>query len=137
MKEESGKIYYVDVNADGTITYPKSELLQIDVGDTIVFHLRSGLAITRNARLRINLPTMKESNPKYINAQALRTLKRPSSKIINEALLRELALIEPKKNVFGGIDFQVLFKFPGSFFFQIEYYDTKLKLISIFIVLIF
>lgn len=131
MEKDIGTVYYAEVNAEGLIEYPNTEVLQIFVGDTIVFHIKLGLPIAREARLRINLPFFEEERLKYVNSQTFRTYKRLPSKIsMNETLQRVLAQIEPKPSPFGGLDFEVVFKHAGSFFYQIEYYDVKLKMTS-------
>ncbi len=135
----SGTTYLAELNDEGLMNYPKENLLQITVGDTIVFHIKPGSPISKNAYLRINLPQISSDNLYHKTAAFMESLrKRPSSPKLTESAAEDekdpgLACIEPTERAFGDLEFEVHFKYPGSFFYQIEYLDQNLNIRSNFV----
>eukprot|EP01022_Parablepharisma_sp_SALTPOND_P008156 TRINITY_DN135298_c0_g1_i1.p1 TRINITY_DN135298_c0_g1~~TRINITY_DN135298_c0_g1_i1.p1 ORF type:complete len:1666 (-),score=190.28 TRINITY_DN135298_c0_g1_i1:86-5026(-) len=130
-RHQEGVVYYVELNDDGSISYPKENILQIMVGDHIVFHINAGSPISLKPYLRINQPQLGEDKLYHKSAITLNTLKkRPSMEKLQDKVEQALARIEPTVKPLGGIEFEVEFTHPGSFFYQIEYFDTKLKMFN-------
>jgi hypothetical protein len=123
-----GIVYCADLNNQGRVDYPRSEVLQINAGDTIVFRLPPASPISNRAHMRINLPDTKADKLSYHSSQSLPTLKKtPSAVKLNAIADIKLASLEPVKTPLGGLEFPVLFKYPGSFFYQIEYFDEHVN----------
>ncbi len=135
MKHEanSGLTYYAELNDEGLIDYPKENLLQINVGDSIIFHINAGAAIGKRARLRINMPELGKDNLYYKSTTSMHTLrKRPSVPKLNlmHAEERGLTRVQSRTRPFVGTEFEVHFKYPGSFFYQIEFFDPAINMMS-------
>ncbi len=134
MKEEAeneGTTYYAELNDEGLTSYPRENLLQIMVGDHVVFHISAGSPIATKAHLRINMPQLGEDKHYHKSSVTMNTLKKhPSAKLQQEADEQALVRIEPVVRPFGGIEFEAHFAQPGSFFYQIEYFDTALNMFS-------
>jgi hypothetical protein len=96
--------YYAELNDEGLIEYSPEKLLQILVGDTVIFHINAGSPIANKSHLRINMPEQKEDNLFHKSTTTLRPLrKRPSIFNINETVEKSLARIEPTERPFGGV----------------------------------
>lgn len=127
IKPSKGITYYAELNDDGLMTYPKEHIFQIMADDKIIFHINSGSPIGRKSFLRINQARLGEDNLYHKSAITLNTLKkRPSLAKMVDLSEQDLARIEPKIMPFGGIEFEVEFPHPGSYFYQIEYFDSNL-----------
>jgi len=129
--------YFTELNDDGLVNYPNENVLQVNVGDTIIFHIKPGSKISNHPTLHINLPQITSENL-YLKAvefkESLR--KRPSAPKLADSQQDEdepaAINIEPKISTFGLNEFEVKFDYPGSFFYQIEYFDEKINTMSIF-----
>lgn len=128
MEANIGAVYYGEINSSGIIDYPKHEVLQIMVGDTIIFHINGGSPFSFNTKLLINFPRIEGGSLKYSLLNPHKAKIKQANNNNKENIV--LTVISPKQNQFGALDFEVQFQYPGSFFYQLEYFDTKLNEIS-------
>lgn len=129
MREENrSSAFIADLNKDGQIDYPKNEINQIFAGDSIILCLNTIFPISHKAHLVINLPKEDTGKPSYLNSSPISNLdNHEEHKITKDSFLAEIKPIRPS---FGKIQFEIFFKYPGNFFYQIVYYDSNLKSFS-------
>ena len=123
MKEaEPVKSFYAALNKFGVIEYPvKTEILQIASGDTVLFHLNDCSVLGTDLEMILNLPITKYEKLHY-------PINNPLEHC--EELISNLTKIKAKPSLSEGIGifFEVVFTYPGSFFFQLSYPDVTSKL---------
>lgn len=118
MKSEPGSaLYCATLNSEGLIEYPRTEeLLQISAGDTLLLKLPKDLPIANHALVRLNLPSIRNDQLIYDTAAPL-----PCAEPNPEP--SPLATISPSEAADGDLQFELRFRYPGSFFYQIEYHQ--------------
>ena len=122
------KTYYVELNNNGLIDYAEEDLIQIMAGDTIIFHLHSGIPIISKCLLLINFPNPEQGEAYQKVTKPIVPLKRKTvGKNKKNDIRRQLLSIEPIIKPFGAVEFEVKFPVAGSFFYQIEYFDIELQ----------
>ena len=124
-RSEDGKIYYAKLKDDGLVNFPSINVLQVVVGDSIHFQLNCSSPIANKAHLLVNQPGSDFKN--RIMTPLISITKDFKDNAVANDIKEKLTSYDPINESPNTIEFQVAFKYPGNFFYQIEYFDESLS----------
>ena len=141
LKADKSEKYVLEFDQYGKVNIEDAKLFQITVGDSVLFKLGGGASLNNKAKLLVNLPYIGEYEVIY-TVTPPRRAKEQEQKQVQEIFPLEydednieysyLHKIEGIYNLLGDVEFLITFNFGGSFFFQLEFFDTNLNTFSKF-----